>query len=107
MPWSWFLVRDTAVILEWVAILLPILLAIAVTVLLVTALALRAVAAAVLAVSTALAGAVAIVAPWTPAPTGSPEAGLRVLAANVFGNNDQHEAIVADIMAEQADVVVL
>lgn len=106
VPWSWFVVRDTLVIFEWVAILLPLLAAVAVVVLLVVALISRSVLPAVLAASTTVFAVVAIVAPWVPSTSPRPSPGLRLVAANVFGANQQPEALARDLLATMADVVV-
>jgi hypothetical protein len=82
LPWSWWLLRDElGVVGDVVAIVLPVLAAVA-AVVAVWLLGRRGI---VTAVSVLLAGAVATVAPWTPDDVGAvrPGAGVTVASANV------------------------
>ncbi len=107
VPWSWFLLRDAAVGLEWVAILLPLVVTAGVTLLLLIGLVRRSSEAVVVAASLAVVGVVAVVAPWTPTGSGQPESPIRVVAANIRGDNAEHEAAGKDLLAAGADVLVL
>lgn len=107
LPWAWFAVRDAHPLTEWVAILLPLLGAGAAVTAGLVAVAVRrhalwAVTASLLALT-----AVATVAPWAPRPTAAPATGLRLATANVLGDNDQPEAVAEDLLALDADVLVV
>lgn len=107
LPWSWFVLRDTAAIFEWVAILLPLLALGAVVLLLAVAWLFRSREIALLVASGIVVTLVAVVAPWTPASTGPPRDGVRLVAANVFGNNQHRAAVTRDLLAAKADVLVV
>jgi hypothetical protein len=82
LPWAWFLVRDAlSLVADTVAILLPLLAVLAA----VLAVALGRRRGVLPAVSVLLAGAVAVVAPWTPADAGAvaPAGAVTVASANV------------------------
>ncbi len=103
-PWSWFLLRDAlGVVGLGVAILLPVLVALAVLAL-VTVVRPRRAGVAV-AVSVVVAGAVAVVAPWTPRDAGpvAPDRAVTIAGANV-----QSRAQAAPpVLAVDADVLVV
>jgi len=118
LPWSWFLWRDgfrlpllgrtpPRVVLEGVAVLLPVLVAAGVAAVLVLAGLRRRPGPVVVAASLALFGVVAVVLPWRPRPGPRPVDPVRVLVANARFDNDEVEAAAADITGQDGDVVVV
>jgi endonuclease/exonuclease/phosphatase (EEP) superfamily protein YafD len=59
------------------------------------------------AASWALFGAVAVVLPWIPHSTGHPVGGVTVVVANVLTDNPTKGAAAADVLALDADIVVV
>lgn len=104
-PWLWFLVRDTTVVFELVAVLLPLLVVVAFAAL--TALALRWRWVAAPAASVALFGLAAVVLPWIPHDTGTPAHGVTIAVSNVLNDNPSPDQVAADIIAVDADIVVV
>jgi endonuclease/exonuclease/phosphatase (EEP) superfamily protein YafD len=100
LPWAWFLVRDVSVVMELVAVALPLLVAAAFAV----AVALRW---KVVALSLALFGLVSVGGPWVPQDTGHPARGVTIAVANMLKRNEHAEAVADDIVAQHADIVVV
>lgn len=107
VPWLWFLVRDGHPVLDTIAIGLPVV---------VTAVVgLGALVAAVRgrwgllvgALSWLVFGAVTIVGPWLPRQTDSPIEGVRVVAANVHGDDAREPVVAAELSAQAAQVLVV
>ena len=107
LPWSWFVVRDRASLLDVVATGLPVVVASLAAVALLAAAVFRRATPVVAAVSLLAVGAVAVVGPWMPAGGGKPAAPLRVVIANAFDFNDFSGEAAADIRAQDADLVVV
>lgn len=107
-PWLWFVVRDRWVILDAVAIGLPLVGAGALGALLLVALLARRFRAVLLATaaSTLAAGTVAVLGPWVPQRGTAPTAPLRIAAANVLFINTEPVAATSAVIATDADVVV-
>jgi endonuclease/exonuclease/phosphatase (EEP) superfamily protein YafD len=104
-PWAWFLVRDTSVVMEIVAIVLPLLAIVAFEALVGFAILWRWLLAP--AASVAVFGVVAVLGPWIPHDTGHPARGVTIAVANVLGHNDRADEVVDDILATHADIVVV
>jgi endonuclease/exonuclease/phosphatase (EEP) superfamily protein YafD len=104
-PWAWFVVRDASPLFELVAVSLPLLVAGAVAACLVLARRQRWFVAP--AISVALLGVVAVVGPWIPHDTGHPRDGVTIAVANVLFDNRHPREVVADIVAEHADIAVV
>ena len=107
LPWSWFVVRDRASLLDVVATGLPVVVAGLAAVALLAAAVFRRATPLVAAVSLLAVGAVAVVGPWMPAGGGTPATPLRVVTANAFDFNDFSGEAAADIRAQDADLVVV
>lgn len=106
-PWLWLAVRDTTPLLELVAVTLPLLAVAAIAALVGLAVA-RARWFAAPAASVLVLAVVAVVGPWLPRDTGEPATpGTTVAVANVLRDNRSAEAVVDDILAQDADVVVV
>lgn len=105
-PWTWFVVRHVHRLAEWCAILLPLLGAVAVVVGAGAAAVLRTPALLLPTASVLAVTVTATAAPWAPQPTGAPAASVRLLTANVLGDNDQAEAVAQDLLTQRADVLV-
>jgi endonuclease/exonuclease/phosphatase (EEP) superfamily protein YafD len=104
VPWTWFLLRDAlGVVSLGIAILMPAL--VVVTVLALVALVRPFRVGLAVAASVAVAGAVAVVAPWTPRDAGpvAPDRAVTVAAANVQSRTDA----TAEVLAVDADVLVV
>lgn len=106
-PWPWFTVRDLHPVLDTVAIGLPVIVASALSLCVLVALVGPRRPAAVVAASWLAFGLVAVVGPWVPQPTASPERGLRVVAANTFGFRSEADVVSAALAAAVADVTVV
>ena len=105
-PWSWFLLRDSWVGMELVAVLLPLFVAVAIALFL--ALADRHHWLRLAALSLIMFGVVAVVGPWVPHDTGHPADGsVTVAVANTLTTNTRPDDVVADIVAQHANVVVV
>lgn len=107
VPWSWFLVRDAHVVLDTVALGLPVVVALAVAVCLVLAIRRRRLAPLVTATSWLVVGLVAVVGPWIPQGGDAPVVGVRIVAANTYGSRSDPVAVERQLAAQAADVVVL
>src|SRR3954452_18980585 len=95
VPWLWFVVRDTSVVFELVAVLLPLLVVVTFAVLVGLAVHWRWVA--VPAASVALMGFVAVVLPWIPIDTGTPAQGVTISVSNVLNDNPSPAGVAEDI----------
>ncbi len=105
-PWLWFVVRDLHPRLDMVAVALPVIVTIIVFGLGGVAVAARRLAPAVAAGSWLVVGAIAVVGPWTPVGGPPPRDGMRIVEANVLGDNSQGE-VADDILAQDPDLVVV
>lgn len=107
-PWVWFLVRDRLVVLDAVAIVLPVLVVLAVVSASVSAVRHRRAGWLIGVVSSwAFFGLVAVVVPLLPtASTAAPSEPIRLVAANTLGTNMRAGAVAADILAADPDIVV-
>jgi hypothetical protein len=102
LPWAWFLLRDPlGLVGDVVAVVLPVLVVLGVA----AELWFGRARAILPAVSLLLAGAVAVVGPWTPRDAGAvrPGAGVTVASANVTSAPSS----VPALRAVAADVVVV
>lgn len=105
-PWLWFAVRNTTPLLELVAVALPLLAVLALAGLI--TLATRQRWYLVPAASVALAAVVAVVTPWVPRHLGHPaDPGVTIVVANVLASNRSPEQVVADILDQDGDLVVV
>lgn len=104
-PWLWFVVRDTSVLFELVAVLLPLLVVATVSVL--AGLAIRRRWLLAPAASVALMGLVAVVGPWIPHDTATPAVGVSIGVANVLSGNPTPAAVAGDILSADADIAVV
>jgi endonuclease/exonuclease/phosphatase (EEP) superfamily protein YafD len=100
-------VRDLSVVMEVVAVLLPVLVALVVVALVVAVAVTRRPVLLASAASWTLFGVVAVFLPWVPHSTGHPAQGVTVAAANVLTTNPTKPEAVADILRVDADVVVV
>ena len=107
LPWSWFVVRDRASLLDVVATGLPVVVAGLAAVAVLAAAVFRRATPLVAAVSLLGMGAVTVLGPWMPAGGGPPATPLRVVAANAFDFNAFSGEAATDIRAQDADVVVM
>jgi endonuclease/exonuclease/phosphatase (EEP) superfamily protein YafD len=101
-PWTWFLVRDAGSLMELVAVLLPLLVAGAIGVLVARHLRIAAASFAVF-------GITAVAGPWIPHDLGRPagDTAITIAVANALQDNVHPEDVVADIVDQDADVVVV
>jgi endonuclease/exonuclease/phosphatase (EEP) superfamily protein YafD len=108
LPWTWFLVRDTAPFMEVVAVTMPALGAAVLVLLAASAPTRRGRVLVPLAASTAVMVAVAIALPRLPAPGAPPTASILTLgAANVTGDNPLGGDVVDALVSADAEVIVL
>jgi endonuclease/exonuclease/phosphatase (EEP) superfamily protein YafD len=108
LPWSWFLVRDAAPLMEVVAVALPVVGVAAVLLMAVSMWTRRGRSFAVIAISTALMVAVSIVLPRLPQQAPDPtESAITVASANVTGDNPLGGEVVETLTNLDADVIVL
>lgn len=107
LPWGWFVLRDAHPLLEWVAVLLPLLGAGSAAMLATLSLVLRRGGPVVVAASVLAATVVATAGPWRPIATGTPQQPLRLLAANVLGDNPFPDEVAAELLDADADLLVL
>lgn len=107
LPWSWFVVRDRASLLDVVATGLPVIVVASAVAALVVAALFRRRAPLVAAVSLLAMGTVAVFGPWMPVSGPAPAQPLRMAAANAFAGNPSPAAAAADIARQDADVVVV
>ena len=106
-PWTWFAVRNRTLLLDLIAIGLPVLFTGAALVIGVYAALRKRRLLIVGVVSWLLAGLVAVVGPWRPQPVPPPVRGFRVVAANVNSKNPTIARAVADALAQDGDLVLL
>lgn len=107
LPWSWYVVRDVDPMLDWIAVLLPAVVAGAVGLAVALAAVLGQRSPFAIALVWSVFGAGAVVGPWSPAPTDPPTASLTVAAANIRGDNPTSTAVADDLLALDADVLVV
>jgi endonuclease/exonuclease/phosphatase (EEP) superfamily protein YafD len=107
LPWAWFAVRNTTLLLDVVATGLPLLFpAVALGIGVYAAVRKRRLLV-VAVVSWLLAGALAVVGPWQAQSVPPPLPGFRVVAANVNSKNPTIDRAVADAVAQDGDLVLL
>ena len=106
VPWLWFVIRDAGGLIDTVAVGLPLIGV-------VSALAGAAIAALMRLVWPLTAGvailavcAVAVIAPRLPRDLPPPDRAIRVVAANVWDENQTPEAVPESLLGRRADVVV-
>lgn len=107
LPWGWFLVRDAHVVLDIVALGLPVIVVVAFATCLALSIRRRRVEPAITALSWLVMGVVAIVGPWSPNAGEAPSSRVRVVAANTYGDHSDADAVERALLARAADVVVL
>lgn len=108
MPWAWFLVRDLSVVMEVVAVLLPVLVTAGTTVLIGVWIGTRSAHWLVAAGSWLAFGVTAIVLPWLPIDTGVPVDGSPVIAVgNVSADNPRPADAARDLLRTDADILVV
>ncbi len=106
LPWAWFLVRDLGGPVEGVAVLLPVLVAIAAIILLGLALGRRRVRLLTVVASLVAFGVVCVVGPLLPHRGPAPVAPLTLVSTNLYLNNTTPQAAVTALLAVGADVEV-
>lgn len=106
-PWSWYAVRDVDPRLDAVALLWPVIGVAAIGLATLGALVLRSARAVAVALSWSLATSVIVVGPWRPLDTGTPGDGVRVVAANLFGDNTDASNVSSMIADERPALVVV
>jgi endonuclease/exonuclease/phosphatase (EEP) superfamily protein YafD len=99
-PWTWFHVRDLTVLMELVAVVLPLLLAGCIGLLVARRLLVPAASLVVFSL-------VVVAGPWIPRDLGHPADGVTIAVANVLQDNVHPEDVVEDILRQDADVVVV
>lgn len=107
LPWSWFLVRDRAPIMDLVAVALPPLGVGAALLILLVAVVWRSWLGALVALSVAAFTVVAVAGPRTPQATPAPQLPLRLAAANVYEANDRPGDAVDALLARDANVLAV
>lgn len=107
LPWSWFLLRDQALMMDLVATGLPMVVAVLAGTAAVAAAVTRRPTFAVAAVSLAAMGAVAVLGPWMPGGGPRPAGPIRVAAVNAWAGNPRPAEAAADVRARRPDVVVI
>ena len=107
LPWTWFVVRDAASLLDVVATGLPAVVA-GVAVLALAAFALTRRPVFVVATGSVLAmGAVAVFGPWLPAGGPDPSEPIRVVGVNAYAGSASPVAAADDVRAQSPDLVVV
>jgi endonuclease/exonuclease/phosphatase (EEP) superfamily protein YafD len=107
LPWTWFLVRDRHPVLDTIAIGLPVIVTVVIALGVLVAAARRRPVVLLGALSWFVFGVVTVVGPWVPQRTESPTDAVRVVAANVNGNQAREPVVAAELMAQDADVLVV
>lgn len=107
VPWTWFVVRDAASLLDVVATGLPAVVAGAAAVSLAAFLLTRRPAFVVAAGSVLAMGAVAVFGPWLPAGGPRPSGPIRVVGVNAYAANASPVAAAGDVRAQSPDLVVV
>ncbi len=107
VPWLWFVVRDRHPVLDTIAIGLPVIVTAVVGFLVLIATVRRRWVPLLAALSWLVFGAVTIVGPWMPHRTEAPAAGVRVVAANVYGDNAREPIVSAELSAQNAQILVV
>jgi endonuclease/exonuclease/phosphatase (EEP) superfamily protein YafD len=108
VPWAWFAVRDLSVVMEVVAVLLPVLVAGVAITLVGVAVGTSRPDFLAAAGSWVAFGVTAVVLPWLPHSTGTPvQTSPTIAVANVFADNQRPADAVRDLMEIDADVLVV
>ena len=107
LPWTWFLLRDAAPIMDLVAVALPPLGAGTALLLLLVALVSRSWGPALVALSVGAFTAVAVIAPRTTQAASAPQRPLLLAAANVYELNEQPGEAVRALLAQHAAVLAV
>ena len=107
LPWSWFLVRDRAPIMDLVAVALPPLGVGAAILILLVAAVWRSWLGALVAFSVAAFTVVAVAGPRTPQAAPAPQLPLRLAAANVYELNERPGDAVDALLARDANVLAV
>ena len=107
LPWSWFLVRDRAPIMDLVAVALPPLGVGSALLLLLVALTWRSWLVALVALSVGAFTVVAVAAPRTPQVAAEPQRPLLLAAANVYELNERPGEAVRALLARDANVLAV
>lgn len=106
-PWSWFVVRDRALMMDLVATGLPMVAVGLAVVAAVLAAVLHRRTFAVAALSILVAGSVAVLGPWQPGGGPSPTDPIRVATVNAWAGNRSPSQAADDVRARRPDLVVL
>lgn len=104
-PWSWFAVRELGGLVDFVAIVLPLIVGAAIVVSLLAALRTGRGWPLPLAASSICVGLIAVVGPWTPRTGPAPTTPFTLVTANAAG---QRSAVLLDaLLGQQPDVLVV
>ena len=107
VPWTWYLVRNSTGRMDAIALVWPLIAAAMVIALLVAAAVVRRRALPLAALSWVLAFLSVVVLPWRPVGGPAPVESMRIVAANTLVRNVQYDAVAADVLAQDPDVVVI
>ena len=107
LPWSWFLVRDRASIMDLVAVALPPLGLGSALLILLVAVAWRSWLGALVALSVAAFTVVAVAGPRTPQAAPAPHEPMLFAAANVYESNERPGDAAGALLAQEANVLAV
>jgi endonuclease/exonuclease/phosphatase (EEP) superfamily protein YafD len=107
LPWTWFLVRDRAPIMDLIAVVLPPICLVAVVVLAIFALIRRSWWVGVVGLSVAAFTLAVIQGPRVAQAGPAPRSPFRLVSANVYRENDRQGEAATTLLASHADVLVV
>lgn len=105
-PWSWFMVRDEGALIEWMAILLPLVGLVGLALLGLVARVARSRRVLLVAPSWVAFLLVAVVGPWTVQEQAPPVDPVTLSVANLRGDNDDATAL-GPLLESATDVLVV
>lgn len=106
-PWLWFVIRDWHPIFDGFALVLPVVTGGSALALALLGVFLARPLPMLVAGSLLIVGSVTTLGPWLPQGGEPPPAGVHVVAANIAGDRGVLSEAIDDVLARNADVVVI